>query len=228
MTETLVTARDLTVPIRGERLHLLPDRAMWWPRRQTLVVADLHLGKEESFVDLGIPVPTGVLGETLARLERLHVATAARRLVVLGDLVHRQEGLTDDVVDAVARWRERFDGELDLVPGNHDEFVRRLPASWRVARLAAAVLDPPFVHLHDASPHAGGYALGGHLHPVVRLDGRVDRLLLPCFVIGDRRAVLPAFTRFSRGVRVLPENGDRIYAIAEGAVVEVPPSAWRL
>lgn len=227
MTDTLVTARDLTVPIRGERLHLLPDRAVWWPRRRTLVVADLHLGKEESFLELGVPMPSGVLEETLARLERLLAATGARRLVVLGDLVHRQEGLTDGVVEAVARWREAFDGDLDLVPGNHDELVKRLPAEWRVARLAAAVLDPPFVHLHDALPHAGGYALGGHLHPVVRLDGRVDRLLLPCYVVGDRRAVLPAFTRFSRGVRVLPERGDRIYAIADGAVIEVPPSLLR-
>lgn len=227
MSDALATIHDLTVPIRGERLHLLPDRAIWWPRRKTLIVADLHLGKEESLHDLGVPVPSGVLDETLMRLDRLLAATGARRLVVLGDLVHRQEGLTDEVVETVTRWRERFDGDLDLVPGNHDELVKRLPAPWRVARLAAAVLDSPFVHLHDALPHAGGYALGGHLHPVVRLDGGIDRLLLPCFVVGDRRAVLPAFTRFSRGVRVLPESGDHIYAIADGAVVEVPPSALR-
>jgi len=223
----LETTGELTLPIRGERLHLLPERAIWWPRKRTLIVADLHLGKEEAFLDLGVPMPTGVLEETLARLEQLIGTTQARRVVVLGDLIHRPEGLSDEVVDAVAQWRARFDGDLDLVPGNHDELMRSLPESWRVARLAAAVLDPPFVHFHDAAPHPGGYALGGHLHPVVRLEGRLDRLLLPCFVVGVRRAVLPAFTRFSRGVRVVPGSGDRIYAVVDGVVVEVPSSAVR-
>lgn len=227
MTATLATDGERTLPICGERLHLLPERAIWWPRRSTLVVADLHLGKEQSFIDQGIPMSSGVLEETLARLDHLLRLTASRRVVVLGDLVHRPEGLSEEVVETVARWRERFDGDLDLVPGNHDELVAVLPARWRVTRLAAAVLDPPFVHFHDAMPHPGGYALGGHLHPVVRLEGRFDRVLLPCFVIGARRAVLPAFTRFSRGVRVLPESGDRIYAIVEGSVVEVPSSALR-
>lgn len=223
----LATAGDLALPICGERLHLLPERALWWPRTQTLIVADLHLGKEESFLDLGIPMPTGVLDETLARLDRIVAATHARRIVVLGDLIHRKQGLSEAVVDQVAAWRARFDGDFELVPGNHDDHVPAMPASWRVAHRAAAVLDPPFVHLHDAVPHPEGYALGGHLHPVVRIEGRVDRLLLPCFVIGDRRAILPAFTRFSRGVRMLPESGDRIYAVADGMVVEVPSSALR-
>lgn len=227
MSAAPTTSCDLTVLVRGELLHLRPDRAIWWPRRRTLVVADLHLGKEAAYLDLGAPMPSGVLEETLARLDRLVIATGAARLVVLGDLVHRPNGLTDEVVESVARWRARFDGDLDLVPGNHDELVPALPAQWRVARLAPAVLDPPFVHLHESKPQVGGYALGGHLHPVVRIEGRVDRLLLPCFVIGARRAILPAFTRFSRGVRVVPESGDRLYAVVEDSVVELSGSLLR-
>lgn len=227
MNASLVTTGSLTVPICGEAMHLLAERALWWPRRSTLIAADLHLGKEQAFVDHGIPMPTGVLDETLARLGRLLARTQSTRLVVLGDLIHRPEGLSEHVIETVARWRAGFDGEVELVPGNHDELVRSLPGSWRVARLAAAVTDPPFVHLHEAAPHTGGYALGGHLHPVVRLAGRVDRLLLPCFVIGSRHAVLPAFTRFSRGVRMVPELDERIYAIVDDAVVEVPSSVSR-
>jgi len=220
------TIGEIVVPIRGERLHLLPERAIWWPRRSTLLVADLHLGKEEALLDLGVPMPRGVLDETLARLERLIDRHEARRVVVLGDLVHAARGLSAEVVDAVTRWRERVGGELDLVPGNHDELVPELPSSWRVTRRAAAVLDPPFVHLHDARPSAAGYALGGHLHPMVRLDGRIDRVELPCFVIGVRRAILPAFTLFSRGVRVVPDGGDRIYAVVDGSVVDCSSRAW--
>jgi len=219
----LASTGEVTIPVRGERLHLLPDRAVWWPRRQTLIVADLHLGKEETLLDLGVPMPRGVLEETIARLDRLVSTTRPQRIVILGDLVHAAAGLCPEVVDVFAQWRRSFDGSVELVPGNHDALVAELPASWRVARLAPAVLDAPFVHLHDARPHAGGFALGGHLHPVVRLRGRVDRLQFPCFVVGTRRAILPAFTLFSAGVRVAPEQGDRIYAIADGEVVDLPP-----
>ncbi len=225
MRGAIAMSGEVVVPIRGERIHLLAERAAWWPRRSTLLVADLHLGKEEALLDRGMPMPDGVLEETLARLEAILRSTGAARLVVLGDLVHAPRGLSDAVVDAVARWRGRFDGALELVPGNHDELVARLPSSWRVARLADAVLDEPFVHLHESRPHPAGYALGGHLHPMVRLAGRVDRVELPCFVIGRRRAVLPAFTRFSRGVRVVPEDGDRLYAVADGMVVDCASAA---
>jgi len=213
------------VAIRGEQIHLRPERAMWWPRRGTLVVADLHVGKEASFIEHGIALPTRVMSETLERLERVLAVTRATRLVVLGDLVHRPAGLTDEVVDAFTRWRSGFDGEFELIPGNHDDLIAHLPSSWRVTRMAATVLDPPFVHMHDAAPHADGYALGGHLHPVVHLEGRVDRLTLPCFVIGSRRAVLPAFTRFSRGVRMARNGDDRLHAIVDDSVVEVPSSS---
>lgn len=224
MSATVARGR-VSIPVLGERLHLLPERAIWWPRRRTLIVADLHLGKEEALLELGVPMPRGVLEETIARLDSLVRSLSPDRLVVLGDLIHARAGLTAEVVEAFAKWRRCFDGWLDLVPGNHDSLAPVLPRSWGVRRLATAVLDAPFVHVHDARPHAGGYALGGHLHPVVRLRGRLDRLQFPCFVIGTRRAVLPAFTLFSAGVRVTPESGDRIYAIVDGEVMDLSPGA---
>lgn len=176
-------------------------------------------------LDLGVPMPRGILEETLSRLGRIVRLTSARRIVVLGDLIHAANGLSEDVIDTVARWRERIDGEIELVCGNHDAKVAELPSNWAIMRRPSALLDAPFVHQHDARPSAAGYALGGHLHPMVRLRGRIDRVELPCFVVGLHRAILPAFTLFSRGVRVEPEPGDRLYAVADGTVVDLSSSA---
>ena len=38
----------------GERLWLLPDRAAYWPRTETLLVADAHLGKAAAFRREGV------------------------------------------------------------------------------------------------------------------------------------------------------------------------------
>ena len=44
-------------PISGEQLDLLPEKAIWWPRRRTLLVADVHCGKDATFRAMGVPVP---------------------------------------------------------------------------------------------------------------------------------------------------------------------------
>jgi len=42
-----------------ESLILLADRALHWPKRKTLVLADVHLGKDATFRAAGLPVPAG-------------------------------------------------------------------------------------------------------------------------------------------------------------------------
>mgnify|MGYP000930301407 CR=1 FL=1 len=39
----------IEIPLLGESLALLPERAAFWGRTRTLFVADFHLGKAASF-----------------------------------------------------------------------------------------------------------------------------------------------------------------------------------
>ena len=54
------------------------------------------------------------------------------------------------------------------------------------------------------------------MHPGVALQGRApgDHARLPCFVLGRRRAILPAFGGFTGLALVAPARGERIVAIA--------------
>ena len=47
----------LEIDCAGERLVLLPEKAVFWPSEKTLIVADLHLGKTAAFRAAGIGVP---------------------------------------------------------------------------------------------------------------------------------------------------------------------------
>ena len=76
---------------------LVPGRAAYLPATATLLVADLHLGKEATFRHRGIPVPDGAATKDLARLAMLVAQTRARRLLILGDLFHARSGCTDRV-----------------------------------------------------------------------------------------------------------------------------------
>lgn len=213
----------MTLPLTwlGEHLTLLPQRALFWRRASTLFVADMHLGKAAAFRAAGVPVPEAVTGADLARLATALDETGAERLVILGDLLHARAGRAEAVHNALRRWRRARD-QLDilLVRGNHDHAAGDPPASWRIRCEHGPVVEPPFAFLHEPAACAHGYALAGHVHPVVVLRGQGGRLRAPCFAFGRRFGLLPAFGAFTGGARVAPRGGDRVFAIGPGVVVE--------
>lgn len=217
-------ADERTIRLAGEAVQLHAERALFWPRTRSLVIADLHLGKGDHFRRAGIALPAGGTGHDLERLERLLALTGAGRLLVLGDLLH------GDVPEApwLARWyafRNRWaDVAVEVVAGNHDRVLRRHPeraASMGLAMHAPFLREQPFLFVHDAGdvpPGHDGYVLSGHLHPVLSLPG-LPRL--PVFRFGET-GILPAFTAFAGGLPFDPGPGERIYICAPGALVEVP------
>jgi DNA ligase-associated metallophosphoesterase len=214
----------LTVEVGGETLELLPQKAAYLPRTRTLLVADAHFGKAVSFRTLGVPVPRGTTSANLALLAELVVSCAARRIVFLGDFLHSERAHAASTLGALARWRAAHaDLELVLVRGNHDSRAGDPPAS-----LGVEVVDEPWPEAglrlcHHPAPKPGGYVLAGHLHPCVTLGGRAhDHLRLPCFHFGAQVGVLPAFGDFTGMHPVRAAAGERVYAIADAAVVEVP------
>lgn len=179
----------------------------------------MHWGKAEVFQQWGVPVPVGVLEADLGRLSRALSATGARRLVVLGDVVHAVSGLTPQVIESVAVWRQSFDGELILIRGNHDRHLKELPRSWRIDRFVDEYEEAGFVYRHEPAGSAGAYAFCGHEHPMFALGARLDRVRVPCFQFTRDHGVLPAFSEFTRGRNIERASGDRIYLATPEAVV---------
>lgn len=209
----------------GERVHLLPCRAAYWERMRTLIVADLHLGKCETMRSAGLPIPLGVIERDLARLAGAIGETGARRVLIVGDLLHHGMGLTPTIIASVADWREREADELEIavVPGNHDRALSAVAPKWRMQVLDDVVREGPFAFVHDpAAAHSADDAVmwSGHVHPMVRLVGRGDSIGLPCFVVSERAVVLPAFSEFTGGVYIAPEPGQRLLAIADRQVID--------
>lgn len=211
-----------TIDVAGESFELMPERAVWWPARRSLLVADLHWGKPEAFQGRGIPVPSGMLTHELARLEKLALRVRADRIVVLGDLIHDDVGVTPEVTAEVAAWRERFGTPISLVPGNHDRHLPKLPGSWKIEVLDAEVeVGDDFVLLHHPEPVSGRFGFCGHLHPTYVMRGGGDHLRCACFHVTRELCVLPAFSEFSNGVKVRRRKHDRIFVVAESSVLEV-------
>jgi DNA ligase-associated metallophosphoesterase len=221
MTPTAACAR---IAVRGEELLLLPQRAVWWPARALLLVADLHLGKGATLRAHGIPIPRGSSSASLARLDAVLADWPVQRVVFLGDFLHARQAQRDAPLEVLRAWRERHaDLALTLVPGNHDRHAGMPPAELDIEIHADPLTAGPFALRHLPQPHADHYVLAGHLHPGVQLRGRVrESVRVPCFVFGQQRAVLPAFGEFTGLASVERVEGDRIYVCAEEAVLPLP------
>ncbi len=197
-----------------ERLELLAQRAVWDPQRRVLLVADLHLGKAESFQAQGIPLPSDGDAATLNVLLELAASWRPEQVVVLGDLIHSRLGLTGELRAKLAALPELLGCPLRLIGGNHER------GSW-IAGLAqerSQALGPWWLS-HEPEPRAGHLNLCGHLHPVALLGRSGDRLRLSCFSYCPRsdRLALPAFGALTGGMP-LPGH-EQQWLVAEGAVL---------
>jgi DNA ligase-associated metallophosphoesterase len=209
------------ITIAGETLELCAERAAYWPRRRTLLVADPHFGKAATFRALGVRVPRGTTEGAVARLDRLVARLAPARIDFLGDFLHAREGRTDETFRVLAEWRARHGGvAMRLVRGNHDKRAGDPPSDVGIECVDGPVLEPPFALAHHPTHVAGSYVLAGHVHPCAVLVGRGrQRERLPCFWLGAHTGVLPAFGDFTGCAEVTPAEGDALWVVADDEVM---------
>ncbi len=210
---------DLSLTLAGETLHLLGARALYWPTRSAMLIADLHLGKADLFRRAGIGLPSGGTGDDLARLTHLLQQQRVDTLWILGDVLHG--------VAHRAAWYRQWQGwreqhpslQIGALAGNHD---RALPkADLGIELLGESVQEGPFLLRHDPRPHARLHVLCGHLHPLARLPGMQRRW--PAFWLREDLTILPAFSRFTAGIAPVLADGERLVACVEDEAIALPP-----
>lgn len=213
-------SQPLEIALCGERVLLAPERAIVWPSRQTLIVADTHFGKDDIFRRGGIALPRGPTISDLQRISGLLERYTCTRLCILGDFVHGATALGDSFLHAFRVWRSAHASlQLDIIAGNHDR--REASAKWKSLAHwhAKPLVEPPFVMAHHPAAHAAGYVLAGHLHPAIRLRGKGGAGKVPVFWQRSDVMVLPSFGSFTGGANIEPLEGDCVYAVGPERVL---------
>jgi DNA ligase-associated metallophosphoesterase len=206
----------------GSDFLALRQGALFWPLRNALLVADLHLEKASWFARRGQMLPPYDSIATLADLSALVAATGAREIWCLGDSFHDRDGggrlperaraMLAELTDTIA-WT--------WITGNHDPMLTE-GIGGRV--LAEAEVDG-LVLRHEADPRELRPELSGHFHPRFRMHLRGRHVARRCFVAGARKLILPAIGALTGGL----DAGDPAIGRAMGGPAQaLVPVADRL
>jgi putative SbcD/Mre11-related phosphoesterase len=170
----------------------------------TAVLADLHLGYNEARRRDGEAVPPADLTFLLAPLRSVIAAHAVSRVVVAGDLF--EAGPVAGLAADLLRWMESSGVAWIVVPGNHDRGLADGGHGLRIHSDGCMVGRWRVVH--GDGPPPDGPVIQGHEHPCVRWSDRVGG---PCYLVGEERIVLPAFSEDAAGVNVVSARKWRKY-----------------
>ncbi|MDG6078869.1 ligase-associated DNA damage response endonuclease PdeM [Erythrobacter litoralis] len=215
---------------------LTEGRALYWPREQALLVADLHLEKGSFFARHGQMVPPYDSRETLERVALAIRETGARRVITLGDNFHDSDGSTRLEPHACGML-EALTKAVDWVwiTGNHDPEMEARCGGTLVEEIE---LDGLILR-HRAEKGETRPELSGHYHPRLQLTIHRRHIRRPCAVIsandtGGGRMILPAFGAYTGGMNAADpailkalQPADRIDAVvpAKGRLATFP--LWR-
>lgn len=183
--------------LQGARLEALPSGALWWADRQLLVVSDLHLGKSDRMARRGGPLlPPYETRETLERLAADIATYTPGGVLCLGDSFDDLTAVKALAGAELALLQRLLKGcDWIWIEGNHDPAPTDLGGAHLLEYHAG-----PLVFRHIAQATALG-EVSGHYHPKARLPLRGSGLSRPCFLIDDRRVILPAYGAYTGGLR---------------------------
>ena len=213
--------------LRDQTLWLSPERCILWEEENTLIVADLHLGKSGHFRKEGIGIPQRIYKADLQRLMAQLYLYKADRLIIAGDFTH---STANKELDLFLKWRKDFSLlQIDLVKGNHDILADNWYAAADIQVHEWKLAAGPFLFLHDKKAEKDlneeelkKYRFTGHLHPAITLKGKGRQTLrFPCYYFTKEAAVLPAFSRFTGGFKVEPKKGEQVFALVDDGIMEL-------
>jgi uncharacterized protein len=211
--------------IGSEHLVMSAERTLFWENENTLIVADLHVGKTGHFRRSGIAVPQTIYKNDLHRLLAQIFFFKAERLIIVGDLTH---SIANKEHDLFRKWRKDFSSlDVQLVKGNHDILEKMWYREADIEVSNEKLLIKNFLFVHDVlkqgiNAEKGQYIFSGHLHPGITLKGRGRQSLrFPCFYFAKKYCVLPAFSHFTGTYKVEPQENEKAYAIVEKDIMPI-------
>ena len=204
--------------IFNDHFYLHKTGAVFWKEKNTLLLADIHLGKVGHFRKSGIPVPRKAGGVFYDKITKLKNSLNFSQIIFLGDLFH--SSLNNEWF-LFENWVKKSELKIILIKGNHD-IIPKLVFEQVGIKTYDDLKIEKFFFTHHPKKINDCFVFSGHIHPGVRLIGKGKQIMkFHCFICNKDQIILPSFGGFT-GMH-LPEirNGDQVFVITNKEIIEI-------
>ena len=205
--------------LEGEAFYLLPQKALYRPTRQQLILSDIHLGKAAHFRKQGIAMPVQSHLKDIDTLHFLLNTWQPLSVLILGDLFH--SSYNNEWLWFKSLLMQYPHVQFILVEGNHD-ILKGDDYSIPNLSKTKMITEDRFLFSHHPLDFPDRLNICGHIHPGIQIYGMAKQSIkLPCFYLNKTHLILPAFGNLTGLYLLEKEEQSHYYLIANNSVVKL-------
>lgn len=182
---------------------------------KTLILADLHLGAEESLIKQGILIPPSQKNSTIQRVKNLIKQTRPKQVILNGDIKHAFHTILQDEWQDIKELIQTIAtrSELHIILGNHDNMLKPILDKYNIKYTNYIQIQGIFIthgdKLYDIPKNTQTIIIG-HEHPSITLDDSIRKERYKCFIKAKYKKsnliIMPSFYSNTIGSDALKEN----------------------
>ena len=192
------------------------DLAIYLKKEKTLIIADTHIGYEESLNKQGIMIPRAAFKDLIIRLEKILSKIKPETIVINGDIKHEFGKISQ------TEWRntiklilflQKHCKNLILIKGNHDKILGPIADKKNITITDQIILNSTIVtHGHKLIKPDKKIKtiIIGHEHPAISLGDLARKEKYKCFLKGKWKnktlIVQPSLKLSSEGTDITKER----------------------
>jgi DNA ligase-associated metallophosphoesterase len=207
---------------KEQKILMLPEKLIFLPQTQSLLIADPHFGKAAHFRKSGVPIPENVHTGDYLQLQRILDELKPKEVFFLGDLFHSDWNTAWNDLEVFLEFFPKT--IFHLIKGNHDILSALIYRSelWNVHESSYQLGKLLLTHEPQELIPENTLNICGHIHPGVSLRGKGRQSLsLPCFFLSGNILIMPAFGRFTGLAKMKGKEGDVAYVTVDKKVIPV-------
>ncbi|MEK6952204.1 MAG: metallophosphoesterase, partial [Nanoarchaeota archaeon] len=180
--------------------------------KDLLIIGDLHIGLEGTFLNQGVMLPVSQLDTIIKRLKKIMKKAKPKKIIINGDLKEEFGTISNqewkDTTKLINFLKEK--AELTLIKGNHDTILAPIAKKLNTElKQRFDVDDLSIVHGDVLFKDLNKIIIIGHQHPAISFKERPDEKY-KCFLVGKYKKsnliVMPSFNPLIEGSDITKER----------------------
>ncbi len=176
----------------------------------TIVLADIHLGKGTSLNRNGIQVPPYDIKETLKKLNDIVDEYSPSKIISLGDSFHDKFSIINmekSDLNELKKITRRVN--FVWINGNHDQDLIGKDKIGGIFFDSYKENNFNFRHIKTKNK-TKEFEFSGHFHPKVSIKINNSRFFYKCFIVSKDFCILPSFGYYTGGLDIYSKNFKEI------------------